>query len=200
MVDAWEARLLKLAPLPLAVALAACHSHPTFGGADKTHRGIGARPSASASAFKATTAEEQVQHWARGGNVSSAGIVVPGMKLFVVDYQEPSGMDREPSDDLVAVIGGAGGKLLTGQAVMRAVIKATKDADKLARVALLVNHDPAAILQRAHNDQQRHHNVGAPARVKGKVEFWALMGSPYRSLYRGRLDLATGALDFKAVQ
>jgi HEAT repeats len=141
---------------------------------------------------------EQVQRWApKVHTVAPAGVTVPGIDIFMVS--PPAGMvpaDGVRSYAIVGVSGGPGGKLLEREELLRAAGAATQDASTLARLAMLVYRKEGELLATAATDEQRKVGIEAPAIVEGAVEFWVWTTGVGRTLVRGRLELATGVLDY----
>jgi hypothetical protein len=150
------------------------------------------------------TTKEQVERWApTGASVvdlrarGQAGLdVAAGVDVFMV-----TGQDQRPTADggngfsVVAIVGGVGNPILEDKAaILAAVAKTTKDAQKLARLGLLLGRRDDAPLTSASSDDQRKAGVKAPAIVKNVVEFWIFSGSPSRNLYHCTLDLTTASL------
>jgi hypothetical protein len=184
--------------------VAACNSQKpqTSGGSAQGRPNTGSSTMSESDATPPTTPPrstlEQVQRWAPAGHtVGAVELAVPGVDVFMVS--PPSG--PVPADGvrpyaIVAVAGGAGGKLLERDEVVRAAIGATKDAAILARLAMLVSRKQGELLLGATTDEQRKAKVTAPAIAGNAVEFWVWTTGVGRMLERGRLDLSTAAIAY----
>jgi hypothetical protein len=151
------------------------------------------------------TTIEQVRRWApKGARVVDVGArgegdleLGPGVDVFMVTppNQGPPVADGRAQFSVVAIAGGLGNPILEDKsAILAAVAKTTQDAQKLARVGLLVNGRDDTPLQGAANEMQRKAGVKAPAVVENAIQFWIFSGSPGRNLYQCSLDLSTGVL------
>jgi hypothetical protein len=154
-------------------------------------------PDATPAAPPQTTLE-QVQRWApKVHTVAPAGIAVPGIDIFMVSPPDgPVPPDGMRPYVIVGVAGGPGSKLLERDELMRAAVAATQDATTLARLAMLVHRKQGELLTAATTDEQRKAKVTAPTVIGNAVEFWVWTTGVGRMLERGRIDLATGALDY----
>jgi hypothetical protein len=151
-----------------------------------------------------TTTTEQVKRWAPAGasvvDVRARGEadleLPPGVDVFMVTPPNQAPVaDGQSHFSVVAIAGGVGNPILDDKgAILAAVAKTTKDAQKLARIGLLVNGRDDSPLKSASDDAQRKAGVKAPAIANNAIEFWIFSGSPGRNLYHCTLDLATGAL------
>jgi hypothetical protein len=140
---------------------------------------------------------EQVQRWAPAGHtVGGAGVEVPGLDVFMVSPPDaPIPDDGARPYAIVAVSGGAGGKLLEREEVLRAAFAATKDAAKLAELAVLVHHVEGEVLDGPQDDPQRKAGVTAPALTSGgALELWVWTTGVGRMLEHYRVD-ASGRLE-----
>jgi hypothetical protein len=172
------------------------------------------QPSSEGSAMPApknspATTMEQVQRWAPKGasvvDVRARGDadleIGAGVDVFMVTppNQGAPVADGRGRFSVVAIAGGVGNPILEDKAaILAAVAKTTNDAQKLARVGLLLDGRDDTPLQGASNEVQRKAGVAAPAIVGDAIQFWIFSGSPGRNLYRCSLDLATGVLTVEA--
>jgi hypothetical protein len=171
------------------------------GSSDKVgSAGPGGQAAAGSGAAKPADSLAQVQAWApavlhiAAAHVVAAEATVPGIELFLVtDAKAPP--DEEVEATLVGVIGGAGGTIVEGRDLLRAVIDAKPDAKALARVALWAGHRDGEILQAATTAEQRKAKVKPPATKGNTFTFWVWTSDVPRSLERGTLDRTTGALE-----
>ncbi|HWU86449.1 MAG TPA: hypothetical protein VN253_04215, partial [Kofleriaceae bacterium] len=181
---------------------AACNSQKTQGGAGSAPDRITTTGSSTMTspppATPPKTTLEQVQRWAPAGHtVGAAGIDVPGLDVFMVSPPDaPVPADGMRPYSIVAVQGGAGGKLLEREDVIRAAGAATQDPVKLARLAMLVFQRPGELLMGATTDAQRKAQVTAPRAIPGGIEFWVWTAGVGRTLMRGRLDPARATLEY----
>jgi hypothetical protein len=152
-----------------------------------------------------TTTTEQVKRWAPAGasvvDVRARGDadleLGAGVDVFMVTLpnQGPPPADGRSQASVVAIAGGVGHPILEDKgAILVAVAKTTNDAQKLARLGLLLNGRDDSPLKSASDDAQRKAGVKAPAIANNKIEFWTFSGSPSRNLNHCSLDLSTGAL------
>jgi hypothetical protein len=152
-----------------------------------------------------TTTTEQVQRWAPAGasvvDVRARGDadleLGAGIDVFMVTppNQGPPPADGRGRYSVVAIAGGVGNPILEDKgAILAAAGKTTKDAQKLARLGLLLNGRDDSPLKSAADDAQRKAGVKAPAIANNAIDFWIFSGSPIRNLYQCKLDLSTGAL------
>jgi hypothetical protein len=150
------------------------------------------------------TTIEQVRHWAPAASVvdvrarGDADLDLPaGVDVFMVTGADhgPPVADRRGGFSVVAVAGGPGNPILEDKAaILAAVARTTKDAQKLARVGLLLAGRDDSPLTSATTDAQRTAGVKAPAIVGNTIEFWILSGAPSLNLSHCSLDLSTAAL------
>jgi len=189
-----------------AVLLAACSSHPTQGVGSASGSGSAAGYVGSGSGSQAAPAPkpastlEQVQRGAPADSrVAPAGDAVSGIDLFLVSDAKPAPEDDGLPPRVVGVSGGAGGTLLEGRDLVRAVIQARADPKVIAQVALWVAQDDGAILEAARTPEQRKARVGPPKVTGGTLGFWVLTTDPPPQIEHGQLDLTNGLLDLQPV-
>ncbi|HEX3765802.1 MAG TPA: hypothetical protein VHW23_44200, partial [Kofleriaceae bacterium] len=145
--------------LVAAGLLAACSSHPSQGaggaaGSGSADGSAGSGRQAAAPPKPASTLE-QVTHGAPpDAKVAAAGLAVPGIDLFLVSDGKPPPEDEGMPPRVVGVAGGAGGTLLEGRDLVRAVIDAKADPRATAQVALWVAQDDGTILDAANTPEQ----------------------------------------------
>jgi HEAT repeat protein len=144
----------------------------------------------------AKTTLEQIKRAYPRSNVGPTEITVPGVELFALSSDQPVVLDKENLPTIVAIAGGVGSPILEGRDVTRAVIKATKDPEVLARVAMAVEQQGGELLTAPKNDEQKRLNVGPPAVNGNAVTFWIWTSGVGRMLRYAKLDLATGELAF----
>lgn len=176
------------------LATAACNSHPAQGTGGRA--GSGGRGSqAEAPPPPPASALEQVQRWAPADTrAAPAEIAAPGVELFVVtDSRAVPEADALPAR-LVGVTGGAGGKILEGRELVRAVIAGKPDRKALARIALWAAQDDGEVLGAPNSRAQKQARVGPPAVVRNALVFWVWTTDVPRAVEKATLDLATGAL------
>jgi hypothetical protein len=129
---------------------------------------------------------------------SPSELKVSGIELFVLSDARPAADGTRISDRLVGVTAGrvvAGGNVVEGIELVRAVIAAKPDPRTLARVALQVAQYDAEILETASTAEQRKAKV-QPPRFAGKaLVFWVSTKGTPRRLEQARLDRTTGSLD-----
>lgn len=195
-------RVLRVIALVSASLLAACSSHPTQGagsavGSASVSGSAGSGNQAAAAPKPASTLE-QVQRSAPDAKVAPAGLTVPGIDLFLVSDGKPAPEDEGLPPRVVGVAGGAGGALLEGRDLVRAVIERTPaDRKAIAQVALWVAQDDGAILEAAKTPEQRKAKVGPPAVTGGTLGFWVLTTDLTPQVEHGQLDLTNGLLDLQ---
>ncbi|HEY6036719.1 MAG TPA: HEAT repeat domain-containing protein, partial [Kofleriaceae bacterium] len=115
--------------------------------------------------------------------------------VFMVTKGGRPTADGRSAFSVVAIAGGVGQPILEDKAaILAAVMKTTKDPQKLARLGLLLDGRDDAPLTSATTDEQRKAGVKPPALVNNAIEFWIWSGTPSRNLYHSKLDLATGSL------
>jgi hypothetical protein len=149
----------------------------------------------TAPAAAAGSALEQVQKAAPGMKASPAELKVTGIELFVVSDAKPAPDGTRIADKIVGVVGGAGGKIVEGNELVRAVLAARPDPTTLARVALQVAQYDAEILEAPTTAEQRKAKVRPPRFVGKALVFWvSTLGVP-RRVEQGKLDRTTGAFD-----
>jgi hypothetical protein len=192
----------RLIVLLSASLLAACSSHPTqgTGGAAGSGSAIGSAGSGSqaAAAPKPASTREQVQRWAPADTkVAPAGLAVPGIDLFLVSDSKPAPEDDGLPPKVVGVAGGAGGQLLEGRDLVRAVIEAKAAGKAVAQVALWVAQDDGAILEAPKTPEQRKAKVGPPAATGNTLGFWVLTTDLPPQAEHGQLDLTNGLLELQ---
>jgi hypothetical protein len=162
-------------------------------------------PQPPASQDRPATTTEQVQRWAPAGasvvDVRARGDadleLGAGLDIFIVTRpdQGPPPADGRSRYSVVAIVGGVGNPILDDKgAILAAAAKTTKDAQKLARLGLLLNGRDDSPLKSASDEAQRKSGVHAPRIANNAIEFWIFSGAPSRNLYRCELDLSTGAL------
>jgi hypothetical protein len=184
-----------------ASLLAACSSQPTQGAGSAA--GSASAPGSAGSASQAAPAPkpastlEQVQRSAPEAKVAPAGLTVPGIEVFLVSDAKPAPEDDGLPPRVVGVSGGAGGTLLEGRDLVRAVIEARADRKAIAQVALWVAQDDGAILEAAKTPEQRKAKVGPPAVTGGTLGFWVLTTDLTPQVEHGQLDLSNGLLDLQ---
>lgn len=189
-----------------ASLLSACSSHPSQSAGSAAGSGSAPIPAASgtssgsqaAAAPKPASTLEQVQREAPAdAQVAPAGVAVSGVDLFLVSDGKPAPEDEGLPPRVVGVSGGAGGALLEGRDLVRAVIQAKADPKVIAQVALWVAQDDGAILDKAKTPEQRKAKVGPPAVTGGKLGFWVLTTDPKPQVEHGQLDLGNGLLELQ---
>ncbi len=187
-----------------ASLIAACSSHPTQGASGAAGSGsapgsAGSGREAAAAAPRPASTQEQVQRSAPAdARVAPAGLTVPGLDLFLVSDGKPAPEDEGLPPRVVGVAGGAGGALLEGRDLVRAVIEhAPADRKAIAQVALWVAQDDGAILDAAKTPAQRKARVGPPAVTGGTLGFWVLTTDLTPEVEHGQLDLSNGLLDLQ---
>ncbi|HEU4727924.1 MAG TPA: HEAT repeat domain-containing protein, partial [Kofleriaceae bacterium] len=126
--------------------------------------------------------------------VGPAELSVPGVDLFSL-IEPPAPGDEDSEVKLVGVVGGADGKLVEGRDLMRAVADVKPDRKTLARVALAVAQRQGELLDAATTSEQRKARVRPPTITDNALTFWVWTTDVPRSLERGKVDLATGAVD-----
>jgi hypothetical protein len=190
--------------LVAASLLAACSSHPSqsAGGAaagSAVGSAAGSGSSAAAAAPRPASTLEQVTRWAPpDSKIAAAGLAVPGIDLFLVTDGKPPPEDDGMPPRVVGVAGGAGGALLEGRDLVRAVIDAKAAPRAMAQVALWVAQDDGTILDAAKTLEQRKARVGPPAVAGNALGFWVLTTDPPPQLEHGQLDLGNGLLELQA--
>jgi HEAT repeats len=118
-----------------------------------------------------------------------------GIELFVLSDITPATEGPRSRDKLVGVVGGAGGKVIEGNELMRAVLAAKPDLKTAVRVALQVAQNDGEVLETPATPEQRKVQVRAPRVVGKSIVFWVwTLGVP-RLIEQGKLDRTTGALD-----
>ncbi|MEO8840155.1 MAG: HEAT repeat domain-containing protein [Kofleriaceae bacterium] len=163
------------------------------------------QPPAPQSPPKTTT--EQVERWAPSGSsvvdVRARGEadldLAAGIDVFMVTVRNQPVADGRSHFSVVAIVGGVGNPILEDKAAILAAVakttaKTTKDAQKLARVGLLLNGRDDSPLTSASSDEQRKAGVKPPAIANNAIGFWIFSGSPAGNLYHCTLDLSTAAL------
>jgi hypothetical protein len=193
--------VLRIIAVVWAGALAACSSHPTQGAGSAAGSasapGSAGSASQAAPAPKPASALEQVQRSASEATIAPAGLSVPGIELFLVSDARPAPEDDGLPPRVVGVSGGAGGALLDGRDLVRAMIEARAERKAIAQVALWVAQDDGAILEAARTPEQRKAKVGPPAVTGHTLGFWVLTTDLTPQLERGQLDLGNGLLDLQ---
>ena len=210
------------------LVLAACSSHPSQGAGGVAGSESAAVTAASgsggqAAAPKPATTLDQITRWAPANSrVAPAGVAVSGIDLFLVSDGKPAPEDEGLPPRVVGVAGGAGGALLEGRDLVRAVIERSEmgggdpagsaggaggkaphgidtraDRKLIAQVALWVAQDDGAILDKAKTPEQRKARVGPPKVTGHTLEFWVLTTDPPPQVEHGELDLSNGLLDLQ---
>jgi hypothetical protein len=196
-------RLLVLVSMSL---LAACSSHPAQGTGGAAGSGSAAASAGSGSqaapATKPASTLDQVTRSAPDSKVAPAGLAVSGIDLFLVSNGKPAPEDEGLPPRVVGVSGGAGGALLEGRDLVRAVIERSemrREADRkvIAQVALWVAQDDGAILDKAKTPEQRKARVGPPAVTGGTLGFWVLTTDARPQVEHGELDLSNGLFELQ---
>lgn len=198
-------RIRILLRLVSASLLAACSSHPSqgaggaagSGSAPVTAGGSGSASQAAAAPKPASTIEQVQRGAPADARVAPAGVAVSGIDLFLVSDGKPAPEDEGLPPRVVGVAGGAGGALLEGRDLVRAVIEAKADRKVIAQVALWVAQDDGAILDKAKTPEQRKARVGPPAVTGGTLGFWVLTTDPKPQVEHGQLDLSNGLLELQ---
>jgi hypothetical protein len=195
----------------MALLLGACAGDgpPKAGSANAPNTASTVGSAMSAPQKSPTTTTEQVKRWAPAGasvvDVRARGDADlefgAGVDVFMVTPPNPGPpvADRHGRFSVVAIAGGVGNPILEDKgAILAAVAKTTQDAQKLARLGLLLDGRDDTPLQSASNEVQRKAGVKAPAVVGNAILFWIFSGSPGRNLYRCSLDLSTGIVTVTA--
>lgn len=198
-------RIRILLRLVSASLLAACSSHPSqgaggaagSGSAPVTAGGSGSGSQAAAAPKPASTLEQVQRGAPADARVAPAGVAVSGIDLFLVSDGKPAPEDEGLPPRVVGVAGGAGGALLEGRDLVRAVIEAKADRKVIAQVALWVAQDDGAILDKAKTPEQRKAKVGPPVVTGGTLGFWVLTTDPKPQVEHGQLDLSNGLLELQ---
>ncbi|HET9619947.1 MAG TPA: hypothetical protein VFP84_01180, partial [Kofleriaceae bacterium] len=185
----------------VSLAVLACSkpsSDPGAPPADKPH-------DAGAAAAPATTSLALVQRWSPAHLHIAADHVrvvaatigdahqIGGVELFGVSDSQPPPEDDDGSK-LVGVVGGAAGKVVEGDELLRAVSAGKPDPKVLAAVALQVAGRDGDVLDAATTPEQRKAKVARPAIADQTFSFWVWTHEVPRSLEHATLDLATGKL------
>ncbi|HET7504627.1 MAG TPA: HEAT repeat domain-containing protein [Kofleriaceae bacterium] len=123
--------------------------------------------------------------------VAAAELKVPGVELFTLT--EPPAPGDEDSE--VKLTGVVAGKPVDGRDLMRAVLDARPDRKTIAKLALAVAQREGDILDAATTPEQRKARVRPPALARNALTFWVWTTDVPRSLERGTVDLATGAVE-----
>jgi hypothetical protein len=192
-------------PMLAVVGALACSAKSTP--PDESAEPVAKAPGAAraGSAAPVTTSLALVQQWSPthlhivADHVRVVPVAIGGaarvgeIELFGVSDSEPA-----PEDDaetkLVGVVGGATGKVLEDDELLRAV-SASKPAPKLlAEIALLVIGRDGDVLDAATTPEQRKAKVARPAIADQTFSFWVWTREVPRSLEHATLDLATGKL------
>jgi hypothetical protein len=209
-----------IAVVSASLVVAACSSKPTQGGGGSGSAGsatagsaavgsaggsAGGSGSAAAQAgsgnlaavpaAKPASTLAQVQAGASGAKVVPAEIAVTGVDLFQVSDAKPLPDDEGLPPKLVGVVGGAGGEVVEGRPLLRAVIAAKPAPKALAQIALWAAGDDGELLLAAKTREQRKAKVGPPAIARNALGFWVLTTDMPRMLEHGTLELSNGMLD-----
>jgi hypothetical protein len=191
--------MLRTIAVSVASMLAAACTSPASGsGAGKAGSGTGSGSQALAPPAKPkpTNALQLVQQSAPPQTrVAPAELTVPGVELFALSEARPATDDEVLPPRLVGVVGGVGGKVVDGRELVRAVIEAKADRKTLAQVALGVAQDDGELLDAPRTAEQKRAKVGPPVVARNALGFWVWTTDVPRTLERGKLDLATGALE-----
>lgn len=185
-----------IAMISLSLLAAACDSKQ----AKKTEVQVGSASVESGSQAPAPVAKPasslaQIQAWApRGSKVAAVDLKATGVELFGVTIEKPTDEDF-PAGRLVGVVGGAGGKIVEGRALVSAVAQGKADAATLARLAMWNAQDDGELLTAAITADQRKAKVGPPALHGTTLVFWVWTTDEPRILERGSADLTTGGVE-----
>jgi hypothetical protein len=126
--------------------------------------------------------------------VSAVDLKLSGIELFVLSDPSPAPDGTRIADRLVGVAT-AGGKVVEGNELMRAVIAVKPDPRTLARIALQVAQHDAELLEAATSAEQRKVKV-KPPRFAGKaLVFWVSTRGTPRRLEQGKVDRTTGGIE-----
>ena len=180
----------------LLLALLACsaHSGPSNGEPDDDK----APPMTPTQSSMPKTTLEQVERAYPHSEIGRFQIAVPGVELFTLSSDRPVPQDAESLPPIVAIAGGVGSPILEGLEVTRAAIKATKDPETLARIAMAVERQGGELLAAPKNDEQKRANVGPPTIDGNTLTFWIWTSGVGRMLRFARVDLSSGAFAFAA--
>jgi hypothetical protein len=160
---------------------------------------------AGAAAAPVTTSLALVQQWSPAHlHIAADHVrVVPatigdahqigGVELFGVSDSQPAPEDDDGSK-LVGVIGGATGKIVEGDELLRAVSAGKPEPKQLAAVALQVAGREGDVLDAATTLEQRKAKVARPAIADQTFSFWVWTHEVPRSIEHATLDLSTGKL------
>jgi hypothetical protein len=176
--------------LVVVLALAACKSE-----GKRAEPAAGSAPvaiDAAVAAAKPASAIELVQAAVpKGSKVAPADLKVDGIELFAATSATPSDEDYERG----RLFGVAGGKLLEGRDLIKAVGETKADAKTIARIALWAYQEDGELLDKATGPEQTQAHVAAPARKGSVIKLWVFLADQPPVLERGTIDLTTGALD-----
>jgi hypothetical protein len=178
-----------------SVLAAACSSQPAQGSsasAGSSGSGSPVAPAPAPAPARVATPLEIVQRSAAPNvRVAPAELAVPGVDLFALTVPPVAGDDTSE----VKLAGVVGGKLVEGRDLMRAAADARPDRKVLARVALAVAQREGDLLDAPTTPEQRKAKVRPPTIAGNALTFWVWTTDVPRSLERGKVDLATGAVD-----
>lgn len=147
---------------------------------------------AAVAAAKPASSLELVQAAVpKGSKIAPADVKVDGIELFAATSATPSDEDYEPG----RLFGVAGGKLLEGRELIKAVGETKADAKTIARIALWAYQEDGELLDKASGAEQVKAHVAAPARKGSVVKLWVFLADQPPLLERGTVDLSTGALE-----
>lgn len=196
--------MFRMIALAGAIAVASCspgNSAGNAGGSGSAPEPAAAPPAPDAAVAappaKPATALEQVQRQAPSGSkVAPASIQVPGVELFVVSDGKPP---AEGESAVTALVGVAGGAVVDGRDLMKAVVAAKPAPADLARIALQAaqRDSDGNVLDAATTREQHKARVGAPAIHGDALVFWVATTDEPRVLERGTLVLSTGAFELE---